>query len=51
MTAPTTVTAFELELRRASRPTLAGLTGALEAAGIMFVQDGTGEISVALRKS
>ena len=47
----TTVTAFELELRQPTRSTVAALSGALEAGGIMFVQHANGEISVTLRKS
>jgi DNA-binding XRE family transcriptional regulator len=46
----TTVTAFEVESRQPTRSTIAQLTGALEAAGIMFVPDSNGGTNVALRK-
>jgi transcriptional regulator with XRE-family HTH domain len=47
---PATVTAFELESRQPTRSTVAQLTGALEAAGIVFTTDSADQLSVALRK-
>ena len=46
----TTVTAFELESRQSTRSTVAQLTGALEAAGIVFINENNREMGVTLRR-